>query len=46
MENISWTVRVKHEEVLHRDKEARNNVHTVNVYYIPTYAQISSVNLY
>jgi hypothetical protein len=45
MENISWTERVKHEELLHRDKEAMTNVHTINVYYIPTYAQIISVNL-
>jgi len=46
MEKINWTDRVKHDEVLHRDKEARNSLHTINVYCIPTYAQISSVNLY
>jgi len=45
MEKINWAHRVKYEEVLHRDKEARNSVHTINVCYIPTYAQISSVNL-
>jgi hypothetical protein len=45
MEKINWAHCVKYEEVLHRDKEARNSVHTINVCYIPTYAQISSVNL-
>jgi hypothetical protein len=29
MENISWTDRVRNEEVLHRVKEERNNLHTV-----------------
>jgi hypothetical protein len=29
MEKISWTVRVRNEEVLHRVKEERNIVHTI-----------------
>jgi hypothetical protein len=29
MEKISWTDRVRNEEVLHRVKEERNNVHTI-----------------
>jgi hypothetical protein len=29
MENISWTDRVRNEEVLHRVKEERNIVHTI-----------------
>ena len=29
MENISWTDRVRNEEVLHRIKEERNIIHTV-----------------
>jgi hypothetical protein len=29
MEKISWTDRVRNEEVLHRDKEDRNILHTV-----------------
>ena len=29
MEKISWTDRVRNEEVLHRDKEQRNILHTV-----------------
>jgi hypothetical protein len=29
MENISWTCRVRNEEVLHRVKEERNILHTV-----------------
>jgi hypothetical protein len=29
MEKISWTDRVRHEEVLHRIKEERNIVHTI-----------------
>ena len=29
MEKISWTDRVRIEEVLHRDKEQRNILHTV-----------------
>jgi hypothetical protein len=29
MEKIIWTDRVRNEEVLHRDKEERNIVHTV-----------------
>jgi hypothetical protein len=29
MEKISWTDRVKKEEVLHRVKEERNNLHTM-----------------
>jgi hypothetical protein len=31
LEKISWTDRVKNEEVLHREKEERNIVHTVNI---------------
>jgi hypothetical protein len=30
MEKISWTDRVRNEEVLHRVKEERNIVHTIN----------------
>jgi hypothetical protein len=30
MEKISWTDRVRNEEVLHRVKEVRNIVHTIN----------------
>ena len=30
LEKISWTDRVKNEEVLHRVKEDRNIVHTIN----------------
>jgi hypothetical protein len=29
MEKISWTVRVRNEEVLHRVKEERNILHTI-----------------
>jgi hypothetical protein len=29
MENISWTDRVRNEEVLHRVKEERNILHTI-----------------
>ena len=29
MEKISWTDRVRNEEVLHRVKEERNNLHTI-----------------
>jgi hypothetical protein len=29
MEKISWTDRVENEEVLHRVKEGRNNLHTI-----------------
>jgi hypothetical protein len=29
MENISWTDRVRNEEVLHRVKERRNIIHTI-----------------
>jgi hypothetical protein len=29
MEKISWTDRVRNEEVLHREKEERNLVHTI-----------------
>jgi hypothetical protein len=29
MEKISWTDRVENEEVLHRVKEERNNLHTI-----------------
>ena len=29
MEEISWTDHVRNEEVLHRDKEERNVIHTV-----------------
>ena len=29
MENISWTDRVRNEEVLHRVKEERNNILTI-----------------
>jgi hypothetical protein len=29
MEKISWTDRVRNEEVLHRVKEERNIVHTI-----------------
>jgi hypothetical protein len=29
MQKISWTDRVRNEEVLHREKEARNILHTV-----------------
>jgi hypothetical protein len=30
MEKISWTDRVRNDEVCHRVKEERNNLHTVN----------------
>jgi hypothetical protein len=30
MEKISWTDRVRNEEVLHRVKEERNIVHTIS----------------
>jgi hypothetical protein len=31
MEKISWTDRVRNEEVLHRVKEDRNIIHTVKI---------------
>jgi hypothetical protein len=31
MEKISWTDRVRNEEVLHRVKEERNIVHTIKI---------------